>query len=198
MSRTIISRSGSQVQGRGKGQGSGSGPTILALPYPIIECGSLCIFLQMLPMRPTSVLLMPISRREGIMGSVKTTTAVQVTACIEQERHGHQTILTATFLAAACTTVGGKGSLLAPCEERAKPAEYLGQRVHDLQAELLQCLALALQEHPSVACVQHPARYCIPDEWMWSHPASLDGSGIHFQMGHWTWLVPQTEDANPD
>ncbi len=179
-------------------QGSSDGSAIIALPYPIIECGSLCIFLQILPMRPTKVLLMPISRREAVMGSVKTTTAVQVTACVDQERHGHQAILTATFLAAACTTVGGRGSLLVPCEQRAKPAEELWQRVHDVQAELLQCLALALQEHPSVACVQHPARYCIPDQWMWSHPASLDGSGIGFEQGHWTWSVPQSEVATPD
>lgn len=200
MSRTIISPSANKARARGKGQGSGNGGSILALHYPIIACGNLRVFLHLLPMRPTNVLLMPISRREGVMGSLNTTTAVQVTACTEQERHGNQAILTATFLAAACTTIGGKGSLLAPCEERAKPATYLWQRVHDVQAELLHCLVLALQEHPSVACVYHPARYCIPDEWMWSHYASLDGSGIRFQMNHWTWLdaVPQTGDANAD
>lgn len=168
-----------------EGHGSGSGSTLLALP--IIECGSVCMLLQMLAAapNPTSVLLMPISRREGVMGSIKTTTAVHVTACTQ--KGGHQTILTATCVAAACLTVGGAGSLLWPCEERAKPAEFLWQRVNDLQAELLHCLTLALHAHPAVACVQAPARYRIPDEWLWSHPASLDGSGIRFdeKTGHW-------------
>jgi len=168
---------------KAEGHGSGSGSTLLALP--IIECGSVCMLLQMLP-APTSVLLMPISRREGVMGSIKTTTAVHITACITQEG-GQQTILTATCVAAACITVGGAGSLLWPCEERAKPAEFLWQRVNDLQAELLHCLTRALEAHPAVACVQAPARYRIPDEWLWSHPASLEGSGIRFDetTGHW-------------
>ena len=170
---------------KAEGHGSGSGSTLLALP--IIECGSVCMLLQMLP-APTSVLLMPISRREGVMGSIKTTTAVHITACITQEG-GQQTILTATCVAAACITVGGAGSLLWPCEERGKPAEFLWQRVTTLQAELLHCLKRSCEAHPAVACVQSPARYRIPDEWLWSHPASLDGSGIHFdeKTGHWTW-----------
>jgi hypothetical protein len=166
----------------------------VALPCPIIECGSLGILLSMLPACST-VLLMPISRREGMMGSIKTTTAVQVTACIAQER-GSQAILPATCVAAACSTVGGRGSLLWPCEERAKPAEFLWQRVTTLQAELLHCLTRALEAQPAVACVESPARYRIPDEWLWSHPASLDGSGIHFDEGHWTWqgAAPQAPD----
>jgi hypothetical protein len=177
-----------------KADGSRNAAGMVALPCPIIECGSLCALLQMLStMPPTSVLLMPLSRREGVMGSIKTTTAVQVTACIEQE--GQQSILTATCVAAVCVTVGGAGSLLWPCEERARPAESLWQRVNDLQAELLHCLTRALEAHPAVACVQAPARYRIPDEWLWSHPASLDGSGIRFDetTGHWTWQgsVPQ-------
>jgi hypothetical protein len=178
---------------------------ILASPLlalPIIECGSLCVLLQILP-APTSVLLMPISRREGVMGSIKTTTAVHVTACTQ--KGGHQTILTATCVAAACLTVGGAGSLLWPCEERAQPAEFLWQRVTALQDELLHCLTRALEAHLAVACVESPARYRIPDEWLWSHPASLEGSGIRFDetTGHWTWTrqgsVPQAEqETNPD
>ncbi len=149
-------------------------------------------------MRPINVLLMPIGQRR-VMAEVDTTLAVQVTAQIV-EQQGGPAILTATFLAAAYSTLGDTGSLLVPCKEQAQSVQAAQQRAHALRTELLHCLVQALQEHPSVACVQHPARYCIPDEWVWGHYASLAGSGIRFQMGHWTWLdaVPHIGENSCD
>lgn len=163
---------------------------------PIIECGTLAAFLHLLPMRPISALLMPIGRRR-VMADVDITLAVQVSAQLV-EQQGGPAILTATFLAAVYSTLGDIGSLLVPCEEREQPAHTVQQRAHALRAELLHCLVQALQEHPSVACVQHPARYCIPEQWVWGHFASPGESGIRFQKGHWTRSVLPTEDASSD
>jgi len=170
------------------------GEATIALPYPIIECGSLGIVLSMLPARST-VLLMPINRRDAAMGSIDTRLAVQVTARIEDARDG-PAILTATFIAAACTTLGGHGTLFVPCAERAKDAAYILSRARALQGELLACLMSCLDEHPNVARARHPARYALPDEWVW-RPASLEGCGIRFQMGHWTYPQPQPDDTAP-
>jgi len=184
MSRTNIPRTAHPVQS----------DTPFALLCPIIECGSLGILLSMLPLSST-VLLMPINRRDAVMGSIDTRLAVQVTARIADERDG-PAILTATFIAAACTTLGGHGTLFVPCEERAKDAASILSRARALQGELLACLMTCLDEHPNVARARHPARYRIPDEWVW-HPASLDGSGISFHMDHWTYPQPQADAAAP-
>lgn len=152
-----------------------------ALPFPIIECGNLTAFLDLLS--PTStVLLMPIRHRVEL-GDSEITLAVQVTAQVAGV--DGSAILTATFLAAACTLLGHTGSLLVPCEERGKPAEYVLRRAHDLQEELLTCLGACLSDHPHISHVRYPARYCIPNEWVW-RPASLADSGIAFILGHWS------------
>jgi len=182
MTRTNIPQNARRVQS----------DTLFALSSPIIECGNLGILLSMLPMYST-VLLMPINRRDAVMSNIDTRVAVQVTARVEDARDG-PAILTATFIAAVCTTFGGHGSLFVPCEERATDAAYILSRARDLQSELLVCLVACLDKHPSVARVQHPARYRIPDEWVW-HPALLDGSGISFHMGHWTYPQPQSDTA---
>lgn len=161
------------------------------LPLPIIECGSMSIVLDMLPAYAT-VLLMPTLRRDAVLSRIDVRLAVQVTARIEDERDG-PAILTATFLAAAYTGGSpGKATLFLPEEERAKPAGYIESRASDLQGELLTCLLDCLSAHPHVRDVRHPARYGVPHEWVW-HPASLDGSGISFDRGHWTRPVPQPD-----
>jgi len=136
---------------------------------------------------------MPLRRRES-RGDIEIGMYVQVTAQIADA--GGSSILIATFLAAACIILGTTGSLLVPCEERSKPAGYVQRRVHDLQDEFLVCLAACLSEHPHVSHVRHPARYRVPNEGVW-RPASLAGSGIRFQMGHWTYPQPQTDPATP-
>lgn len=182
MSRTIVPQNARSVQR----------DAAFVLPHPIIECGSLGIVLDMLP-RYSTVLLMPVERRDAVLSRIDTRLAVQVTARIEDERDGSPAILTATFLAAAY--IGGspgKATLFLPGEERAQDAAYIQQRASDLHGELLACLLDCFDAHPHVRDVRHPARYAVPHEWLW-HPASLDGSGIMYIKGHWTRPVPQPD-----
>lgn len=182
MSETSIARNGHRVHS----------DTTLILPSPIIECGNLSVFFDLLSPSST-VLLMPLRRRES-PDDIKIALAVQVTAQIADT--AGPTILTATFLAATCTILGSVGSLLIPCEERGKPADYVQCRAQDLQEELLACLAACLSNCPHVSHVRHPARYRVPNEVVW-HPASLADSPIRFQMGHWTYPQPQADPIIP-
>ena len=46
-----------------------------------------------------------------------------------------------------------------------------------------------LHDDPCVEALHAPARYRLPDEWVWSVKSSLSGSGIAFNEGHWTRIV---------
>ena len=173
--------------------------TAATLPYPVIECGSFAVFLDLLRVSSGSALslLMPLTRHITMGAEDIWQLSVHLTSCLEMS--GDRTIIAATFAAAEYVdTCGGRWRITFPQREQdvSSNRSVAISRVHDLQADLLWCLTRALEEHPQVQSVHSPARYRIPDEWVW-HSASLEGSGISFQLGHWTYPQPQTVTANP-
>lgn len=154
--------------------------------HPAIECGSLVSFLPLLT-DPTLVLLAPLTRRIPVAVSSIWQYAVHLTTCtvVGNER----VILYATFAAAEHSELGGYGCLLFPCREKQVTHEHLSERAHELQDGLLWCLTRVLENHPLITAVPSPARYRLPDAWVWCK-SSLADSPITFTMGHWTLSEP--------
>jgi hypothetical protein len=155
----------------------------------VLEAGSLSTFLALFcsARKPQTVLLMPIERTiPQTIRSIKQW-AVQVTDSFEREER--TTILYATFPAAACTRIEQSASLRFP-EEQHGCVTSIAASAKTLQTALLECLATVLEQQAVVQRVHVPARYRMPDEWVWVK-SSLEGSGITFQHGHWTGHMAQ-------
>jgi hypothetical protein len=158
----------------------------------VLEAGSLPTFLALLgaARTPQTVLLMPIERTiPQTLRSIRQW-AVQVTARLTpHQAHSTNPILYATFPAAECTLLGQSASLFFPQEQHGC-ASSLAAVAHAVQVELLACLVDVLEQQAVVQRVHVPARYRMPDEWVWV-TSELQGSGITFQHGHWTCHMAQ-------
>jgi hypothetical protein len=145
-------------------------------------------------MEPTTVLLAPLTRRIPIAASRIWQYAVHLTACtvVADER----TILYATFAAAEHSELGGYGCLLFPCREKQVTHDHLTERAHELQDGLLWCLTRLLESHSLITAVLSPARYRLPDAWVWCK-SSLADSPITFTMDHWTLSEPSAPFETP-
>ena len=166
------------------------GPTLVPHDGVAVECGTLAVFLEALRCCAT-VLLMPVERTVRFPESkswVKQS-AVHVTGrSFAQGRP----VYFCTYLAAeASVTSPGDdaGRLLYPYEqEQEDPA--IGTRTRLLAYELLQHLQATLQDDARVQAVRAPARFCLPQSWVWGGYGRLAGTGIAFENGHWR-LFPQ-------
>ena len=65
------------------------------------------------------------------------------------------------------------------------------ERGNALQEELTQCLCQVLTQSPRVSGIIQPARYRLPDEWVWSVRSKAEQIHVHEQ--HWT--VSQSSDS---
>lgn len=166
--------------------------TVWGLSYPAIECGSLPSFLALLR-EPTTVLLAPLTLSIPVAASRIWQYAVHLTAWATVA--GEQAILYATFAAAEHSECGGSGCLLFPCREKQETLQHLSERAHELQEGLLWCLTRVLEGSALVDAVQFPARYRLPDEWVW-FKGSLAESGITFTIGHWTLTDPLASETS--
>ena len=160
--------------------------TLVEVTYEtgLIECGSLNIFLESLTSN-TTVLLTPLERRFWVNTSrMAHQFAVHLTAR-DTEAEGKQPIYYCTFLAAELVSIGGRGHLLIPVKEMLDDPNVV-QRAHLLQEGLQACLVQTLQDNFRVGTLRVPARYRLPDEWVWSAKSTLAGSGIAFYNNQWT------------
>jgi hypothetical protein len=139
-------------------------------------------------------LLASLTRRIPVAASSIWQYAVHLTACtvVADER----TILYATFAAAEHSELGGYGCLLFPCREKQVTHDHLTECAHELQDGLLWCLTRVLESHSLITAVPSPARYRLPDEWVWCK-SSLADSLITFTMGHWTLSEPSVSLTTP-
>lgn len=154
-----------------------------------LECLTLAAFLKTLSYS-TPVLLTPIDRRlPAPTGLWHAQFAVHVTA-----RKGERESLISygTFLAAQVLGSGTAGSFSAPYHQEHHPDALATAR--RFTAELSACLLARLQQDPRVSEILTPARYRLPDAWIW-HCGSLAEEGIVCQDQHWQILPAQAQPA---
>nr|BBH85277.1 hypothetical protein KTC_00280 [Thermosporothrix sp. COM3] len=142
-----------------------------------IECGTLEIFTQFL--RLTPVFLMPLERARPLGNQYQREWAVHVTT----RPYPNGPVYYATFLAAqAFGGLGGERSWSLVFPDRLKGTEAL-ELAHQLQEELQTCLRQVLERAPLAGKVICPARYRLPDEWVWSVQSTA--ASLVYREGHW-------------
>lgn len=147
-----------------------------------VECGTLNIFLELLRMSAT-VFVMPLERTFTIgSGTRQKQFAIHLTA---RKLERESPVYYCTFPAAQVSSVGEQGQLVFPSKRDQKQPNILAHARH-LATELQTCLIAELEADPRVSTVFAPARYRLPDAWIWGRVSTLDGSAIRFHEGHWT------------
>src|SRR5437762_2359236 len=125
----------------------------------VVECGTLDVFLNVIVHQP--VLLMPLERTIPSASQYTRQWAVHVTA----RPSSAGPVYYATFYAAEVRGIGQTMSLTYPYCLQSKSALA---RAQILKLEMLHLLQQELIEHSHVSEVVMPARYRLPDEWVWS------------------------------
>ncbi len=155
-----------------------------------VECGTLGVFLKALRCDAT-VLLTPIERKVPTgTGALITQLAVHVTARGLEYDHP---VYYCTFWAAQFSHVGGRGRLIFPCKDEADDPQ-IAQRAYQLVIELERHIFAFLKADARVSALRAPARYRLPDAWVWGVSSSLNGTDIVFQNGCWARHM-QSEDG---
>lgn len=149
----------------------------------MIECGKLSVFLDLLP-HEAVVLLAAVERSCSVGGGLVTRQYALHLTARGSAIQGNVPLCYCTFVAVEVSGVGNRGRLLMPCKETVDSSNVT-QRARRLCDELQRCLTTLLEETPLVSCIHAPARYRLPDEWVWNAHSSLAGSGITFLDGHW-------------
>jgi hypothetical protein len=141
-----------------------------------IECGTLEVLLNAVVSQP--VFLMPLQRTvsNGAQAVRQWTVFLSV-----QPYMKHGPVYYATFFAAEAMGIGKSVGLTYPY--RFIEATAL-ERGIALQEELTQCLRQVVTQHPRVSGIIQPARYRLPDEWVWSVRSKAEQ--IHLHEQHWT------------
>ncbi|GHO88220.1 hypothetical protein [Dictyobacter formicarum] len=127
-----------------------------------VECGALEILLSTVMLQ--SVLLMPISRTVYTGKNVVRQWGVHVTA----KSSATSPVYYATFRAAEVVQTPAGRTLTAPYPYPQTRGNDLLQQAEMLQASLVSCVTCLLTQTPRVSTVYAPARYRLPDEWVWS------------------------------
>jgi hypothetical protein len=141
-----------------------------------IECGTLAILLNAVVYQP--VFIMPLQRVVSSGTQAIRQWAVFLSA---QPYTKHGPVYYATFFAAEALGIGKSVELTYPY--RFIEATAL-KRGNALQEELTQCLCQVVTQNPRVSGIIQPARYRLPDEWVWS--ARSKAEQIHLHEQHWT------------
>ncbi len=145
-----------------------------------IECGALEVLLNAVVSQP--VFVMPLQQVVSNGAQAIRRWAVFLSV---QPYMKHGPVYYATFLAAEAIGIGLGVGLTYP--HRFLEATAL-QRGNALQEELTQCLCQVLTQNPRVSGIVLPARYRLPDEWVWSNRCKA--LEIHLHEQHWTVSKP--------
>jgi hypothetical protein len=137
-----------------------------------VECGTLEILLNATIYQP--VFLMPLQRTLSYGRQTILQWAVHLT--VQPNTNGP--VYYATFLAAQVREIGGIIGQTYPYRLIEPTPEA---RARALQEELTQCLCEVITQHPRVNSVIQPARYRLPDEWVWSNRCKAGQIRIHEQ-----------------
>lgn len=142
----------------------------------VMECGSLDVFLSFLRHQP--ILLIPLQRAFFSGPQSVRQWGVHLTAHAGM-RDGP--VYYATFHAAAAYGIAQGMGLTFPYQFQGKEAL---ERGNHLQDELVQCLRALLSPSPRVSEIITPARYRLPDEWVWATRSTA--GHIVLREQHWT------------
>jgi hypothetical protein len=141
-----------------------------------IECGTLAILLNAVVQQP--VLIMPLQRAVSNGAQAMRQWFVHLTT---QPYIRNGPVYYATFLAAEAIGIGQSVGLTYPY--RFIEAAALA-RGNELQEELTLCLSQIVTQSPRVSGIIMPARYRLPDVWVWS--ARSQAEQIVLRDQHWT------------
>ncbi|GHO59188.1 hypothetical protein [Ktedonobacter robiniae] len=146
-----------------------------------LECGSLGVLLEALGPRST-VLLMPLegTQRQGD-GFLLKHFIVHLTA---RSAEPGSPIFYASFKAAEVSSVGGRGQMVFPFRQEHSDPQVL-TRARTLLDELQTCVTDVVSQTSQVSTIHTPARFRLPDEYVWGVASQVQESGIAFQQGHW-------------
>jgi hypothetical protein len=157
-----------------------------------IECGTLDVLLRTLVLQP--VLLMPLTR------TVQQGNVIARQWCVHLTSRPSTTspVSYATFRAAEVVTQRMGSTLTAPYpqplfQRNGEDVVLLAMR---LQASLVSCLHLLLTRDSRVTTVLVPARYRLPDEWVWS-ARGADPRLFCEQAGMWS-LISDADTQSAD
>ena len=157
-----------------------------------IECGTLEVLLHTVLLQP--VLLMPLTRTVQ-QGNV---TARQWCVHLTSRQDSNSPVYYASFRAAEVVTQRMGSTLTAPYarplfQRKDEDALLLGSR---LQESLVSCLLPVLMHGSRITNVLAPARYRLPDQWVWSAQAA-DPRVFCEQGGLWR-LMSDSERERAD
>jgi hypothetical protein len=139
-----------------------------------VECGTLDVFLKVIVHQ--SVLLMPLERTIPSGSQSLRQWAVHVTA----RPSSTGPVYYATFHAAEVLGIAQTMSLTYPYRFHSRSVLA---RAQILKLEMLHLLQQELIEHPRVSEVITPARYRLPDEWVWT--ARSTSARLIYHQEHW-------------
>jgi hypothetical protein len=80
--------------------------------------------------------------------------------------------------------VGDHGQLIAPVREE-RATTQVTARALTITTSLHEALVASLQADARVNQIVTPARYRLPDAWIWGVQTSLEGTRITFQQDRW-------------
>jgi hypothetical protein len=141
-----------------------------------IECGTLEILLNAVVCQP--IFVMPLQRVVSNGSQAIRQWAVFLSA---QPVTKHGPVYYATFFAAEALGIGETVGLTYPYRFIEPTALEQGNA---LQKELTQCLCQVITSSTRVSGIILPARYRLPDEWVWSVRSKAEQ--IHLHEQHWT------------
>ena len=139
-----------------------------------VECGTLEVFLNIIVHQP--VLLMPLERTIPSGSQYMRQWAMHVTA----RPSSTSPVYYATFHAAEVLGMVQTMSLTYPYRFHGKSVLA---RAQILKLEVMHLLQQELMEHPRVSEVITPARYRLPDEWVWA--AKSTSARLIYHHEHW-------------
>lgn len=140
-----------------------------------VECGTLTVLLAAIVHQP--VLVMPLART-GTHGSL---TAHQWIIHVTTRSNVHSPVYYATMRAAEVVHTAVALTLSHPYQQR---GDGVIHRAQQLQGQLLTCVIDLLAHTPHVSRVIVPARFRLPDEWVWS--ARCEEERIQYDHDAWT------------
>jgi hypothetical protein len=148
-----------------------------------IECGTIEILLTLLR-HSTTILLMQVERTVPQHGSWLAQRAIHLTARKMDQRDSP--VYYCTIPAVQFLFVGDHGQLIVPVREE-RATTQVTARALTLATSLQGALVASLQADARVNQVVTPARYRLPDAWIWGVQTSLEGTAIAFQQDRWVY-----------
>ncbi len=146
-----------------------------------VECGTVEVLLTLLRHSAT-ILLMQVERVLPHQGTLLVRRSLHLTARKIEQRESP--VYYGTITAVQFLRTGNQGRIIFPYHEKL-PNQKVTERATELTDSLQASLITALEADARVSQVLVPARYRLPDEWVWSVKTGLEGTPITFQQGRW-------------